>query len=480
MSEKLDAIEMGDKPGVNVRPVEKSGSRRPAWWLIFTREMADLWIGGKAFNLTLIYSILLGIMVFVFSFNSELSLIPPKESVYEMMKNAMAVSLFIALVIGADMLSGERERNTLESLLLTPTSRRQIILGKFLAGLSPWPVAYLIAIPFMNVLSQGDEILLPAILWGAITGTILVMAYTGLGMLVSFWSSSNKASYFVSLGIYVLFLVPAQLPGKTQAGAAGQFLQWINPLAAVNHFLSKHLVNYQPVSAFGNWLISPVVFSLLVFVLLFFYAGPKLRLEPGKTSKFWSRIGRLVGVSIIACFMLVLSMLPAFAHQPGKLQNGDLQISIDLDTITVKTGDKVEYNTVVTNNSAEASPPLIVAMNVINLDAQGEVVDPEDWSPQRTQYTESLAAGQSTSHHWIINTILDGDYMVYMVLIPEPDSQEATSQPIASTGIHLTVTPFTRLNPGGVLPYAIGIPAVVLVGIIVIYRLRRRDIDMGG
>ena len=460
--------------------VRSSRSSTPAWWLIFSRELADLWIGGKAFNLILIYSIMLGIMVYVFSFNSELSLIPPKEATYEMLKNAMAVSLFIALVIGADTLSGERERATLESLLLTPASRRQIIAGKFLAGISPWPVAYIIAIPFMNVLSQGDEVLMPSIIWGAITGTLLVLAYTGLGMLVSFWSSSNKVSYFVSLGIYVLFLVPAQLPGKTQAGQAGQFLQWINPLAAVNHFLSKHLVNYEPLSLYWPWLESPVVFSLLVFGLLFFYAAPTLRLEPGKPSKFWSKLGRLVGVSAIAGYMLFQSFSPAFASQPMQAENTDLKISIDLDYIVVKTSDKVEYNTVVTNNGTAASSPLIVAMNVINLDAKGEVVDPEDWSPQRTQYLESLAPGESATLHWIINTILDGNYMVYMVLIPRPDTQEATSQPLATSGIHLTVTPFTRLNPGGVLPYAIGVPILVLASTIVLYRLRRRDIDDSG
>lgn len=457
--------------------IEPSGNALPAWWLVFVRELADLWIGGKAFNLILIYSIMLGVMVYVFSFNSELSLIPPKEATYEMLKNAMAISLFIALVIGADTLSGERERATLESILLTPVSRRQIMTGKFLAGVSPWPVAYLIAIPFMNVLSQGDEVLLPAIIWGAITGTLLVVGYTGLGMLVSFWSSSNKASYFVSLGIYILFLVPAQLPGKTQAGAAGQFLQWVNPLAAVNHFLSKHLVNYEPLSLFWPWLESSVVFSLLVFGLLFIYAAPRLRLEPGKPSKFWTNIARMVGISVLAGFLLILSVFPVQALQSGTT---DLQITVDLDSTVVKTGDKVEYNTVVTNNGTEATPPLIVAMNVINLDAKGEVVDPEDWSPQRTQYMESLLAGQSATQHWIINTILDGNYMVYMVLIPTPETQEATSQPVATSGIHLTVTPFTRLNPGGVLPYAIGIPLLVIVVTVALYRMRSRQIDQGG
>jgi len=89
-----------------------SDSALPAWWLVFTRELADLWVGGKGLSLILIYSVVLAVMVYVFSFNTELSLIPPKEAVYEMLKNAMAVSMFISLVIGADTISGERERNT--------------------------------------------------------------------------------------------------------------------------------------------------------------------------------------------------------------------------------------------------------------------------------------------------------------------------------------------------------------------------------
>ncbi|HEY5730977.1 MAG TPA: ABC transporter permease subunit [Anaerolineales bacterium] len=463
---------MSAKQEVFETRVKPLSTTKPAWWLIFVRELADLWIGGKALNLILIYSVILGIMVYVFSFNSELSLIPPKEAVYEMLKNAMAVSLFIALVIGADTISGERERATLESVLLTPTSRRQIVVGKFLAAFSAWPAAYLIAIPFMNVLSQGDEVLVPAIIWGAITGTALVMGYTGLGMLVSFWSGANKVSYFVSLGIYVLFLVPAQLPGRAQTGAAGQFLQWVNPLAATNHFLSKHLVNYRTLAEFWTWLISPVVFSVLILVVLFLYAAPGLRLEAGKSSKIWSFLTRVIGLFVIACLIFSLGSSPVSAAS-------DLQIDIDMDYTVVKTGDKVEFNTLVTNNDSEVSPPLIVAMNVINLDAKGDVVDPEDWSPQRTQYIDSLGPGESTNLGWIINTILDGDYMVYMVLIPAPSSTESTSQPIASSGIHLTVTPFTRLNPGGVLPYVIGAPLLLMIVIILVYRRRRQAIDMG-
>jgi ABC-type transport system involved in cytochrome c biogenesis permease component len=477
---------------------EMAGPASPTWWVVFKRELADQWIAGKALYLTLIYTVALGVMTYLMASNSELSLIPPKEMVYETLKIAMGFALFIGLIIGADSLSGDRERATLEGLLLTPTSRRQIVVGKFLAAVSVWPVALAIAIPYLKVLSQGDEVLGPAILWGAILGSLMAPAYTGLGMLVSFWSSTNKTSYFVSMAIYIFLLVPAQLPGRAQTGAAGQFVQWINPLAATNHFLSKHLVNYRPVSEFWNWLTSPVVFAVLVLGVLFLYAAPGLRLDAGRAlpGKFrsWSKIpakgwGRAAGLLVIAVLLtsycstysIGLGAVPAMAFEGDGLQEAEqpLQIAIDTDYEVVKTGDKVEFSTKVTNNATEESPPLIVAMNIINLDRQGDVVDPEDWSPQRTQYLEKLAPGESASLSWIINTILDGNYMIYMVVIPEPSATEATSLPVASPGIHLTVTPFTRLNPGGVLPYAIGGPILLGLGIYLVYRLRRRQIDAG-
>jgi ABC-2 type transport system permease protein len=402
--------------------------------------------------------------------------------VYETLKAAIAVSLFISLIIGADSISGERERSTLEGLLLTPTSRRQIVFGKFLAGISPWPVCLAIVIPYMHVISQGNEIFPNAVIWGAITGSILVPAFTAMGMIGSFWSNSNKTSLFIGLGIYVLFLLPTTLPGRAQTGLMGSLLQQVNPIAAINHFLSKILVNNRTLGEWWPFLLSSVVFAGLVYGLLFLYASPSLRLEGGKTSKFWSSVGRLVGVGVLlVCFVIFPNASPAVAQEMASSSSpSPLEIFIDMDYKTVKAGDHIIYNTTVKNHGTEASPGLCLAMNIVNLNAAGDIVDPEDWSPQRTQYIEGLPPGQSATHSWRVNAILDGDYLVYMVVIPEPSGKDATSLPVSSSGIHLTVTPFTKLNPGGVLPYAVGGPVVLIGVIILLYRLRRRKIDLGG
>ncbi|GEM_PF-352969 len=457
--------------------VEAARSTSATWRIVFFRELQELWIGGKALTLLLVFSILLGIETYVMASNSELSLMPPKEMVYETLKVAISVSLFLGIIIGADAFSGERERATLEALLLTPTSRRQIAVGKFLAGVTIWPAALIFTIPYMYVLAQGDEVFGQAVIWGAVIGSIIAPAMVGLGMLVSYWCNSNKNSYFINLGIFLLLLLPVQLPGRAQTGFAGQFLQWFNPIAAEYHFLSKILVNNRTFAEWWTWLQTSVVFALLVYAVLFFYAAPRLQLETTRP-RFLRRGRAAAGIVVLVCLLTATGATPALAQEAAPAVS-PLAIVPTIEYQQIKTTDSIFFDTVVTNHGAEASPPIIVAMNIINLDKEGDVVDPEDWSPQRTQYINQLAPGESIPLPWRVNAILDGDYIVYMVAMPQPTGPESTSQAVASKGIHLTVAAFTTLNPGGVLPYALAGPVILSLALIVVNQRRNREIDAG-
>lgn len=466
----------------NIRNASFGGVRvlespQPAWILVLKKELADLWIGGKGLILILVYSILLGSMAYISSYNAMLEMVPPQEAVSDLLWNAMTVSTFLGLIIGADTLSGERDRATLESLLLTPASRSHFVLAKLLAGISMWPVAFIIAIPYLVVLAQGKEILGSALFWGAVTGSILVIGYTGMGMLISFWSGSNKVSYFVSLGIYALLLIPAELPGDT-VEFVGQFMQWINPMAATNHFLSNQL-DQGMASEFASWLLSSLALAVLAVGLLLGYVSKGLRLEAGTNIRFWDKLRRSIGLLTITGLMAAsLLVSPVYAFQGNQAEG--YTISINNDYQQVKVGERIEVGTAITNNTSQASPPLIVAMNVINLDDAGAVVDPEDWSPERTQYIASLGSGQAATLDWIINPIMEGNFMVYMVLIPETAAVETTSHPVASPGIHLTVFPFPGLKSTNILPIVIAEPIILLAITYFVYRRRRQQIDLGG
>jgi len=475
-------IQIGEKEKFNSRQFESSRSAEPAWWVMLSRELADLWLGGKALYLILAFSILLGIESFVLATNFELSLFTPPEMVFETLKSALQVSLLIGLIIGADSISGERERATLEGLLLTPGSRRQIIFGKFLAALSAWPVTLVITIPFMLLLSQGSDVLGRAVLWGLVVGTLLIPAFTAIGVMISIWCNSNKTSFFIGLGIFLVFILMGQVLGTTKIGLWGQLLLWVNPIPAGFDFLSNLIVSNGAFAEYWTSLESSFVFAVVVIGLLFFYVSPRLRIESGRMNKMnslWSKIGRMLGMAIIACLMLFPGATSAIALHQDETQPGDLQISISMDSKTVKTGDSIDFDTVVTNMGTEKSPPLIVAMNIINLSKTGDVVDPEDWSPERTQYLDTLAPNKTATLSWQVNAVLDGNYMVYIVAVPEPGSAETSAQAVASRGLHLSVTKFTTLNPSGVLPFAVGVPIIVILAILVLFRLRNRQIDAG-
>ncbi len=456
-----------------------SDSRRSAWLVMFTWELKELWIGGRALILIILFSILLSIMSWLLATNNELNLIPPKEMIFLTLQAGIAVGLFISLIIGADSISGERERATFEGLLLTPASRRQIILGKFLAAISPWPVAFIITLPYLMLLSQNDgKIVLNSALWGSILGSVLILAFTGFAMLISIATNSNRTSLFVSLAIYILCLLPTQFPGTAQAGFAGQFIKKINPMEATNQFLEKVIVNNRTPQEMAIWLRAPVIFFVAVLLVLFWYAGPRVPFDAGR---IWARRlprSRAAMFSLLLCLMFVVGATPAiaFGGNPVNLET-PLSISIDTTYKTIKTGDTVNFHTTVTNNGAQDSAQMFVAMNIINLAKDGDPVDPEDWSPERTQAIEPLAVGQTETQSWSIHAILDGDYMVYMVLVSEPNDPQSTSQPAVSSGIHITVAPFASLNPEGILPLAIGMPVGLMLFTLVVLWFRNRSVN---
>ena len=275
---------------------ERPGAALFAWWVVCRRDLQDLWVGGRALMLLLVYTIVIGATTFLMVKSSQMDMTPPKEMVWSILQTCMYVSVFMGLLVGADTLSGARDRELMETLLLTPASRTQIVLGKFIASMSPWPAAMVVTFPCVLVVCQGDPILVPSLMSTALIGTMLIVGFTGLGMLVSFWSNANRTSLFISLSIYLLFLLPALLPGRAQKGLVGKFFQRSNPLAAGDQLLERLIVNNQTLHSYGDWLKGPIVFLVVVIVLLFLYAGPRLRLQaggPGLRSSHWSDVDRL-------------------------------------------------------------------------------------------------------------------------------------------------------------------------------------------
>jgi len=480
---------------------ESTSRATPSWIVVTSQDLSALWKGGRIPALFVPFSIVLSFMSYLLATNKELSLTPPKEMVYFIVQITLAVGLLISLIIGANAISGERESGTFESLLVTPVSRRQIVLGKFLAALSPWPFILAISTVYMWLLSPSAQTFWLALLLVSVLGSVLMIIFSGFGLLVSIYSNSNRSSLSVSLVVLLLSMVETQTPTGAQTGNVGYLFKRINPIESTLQVTEKVLVNNRtitemnnPLGSQGFWLLSPLLVALVILVLLFVFGHAHLSLHArlgleDKLKRLRSvRRGHssaLMIVFVLAGAIMFILASSSLAARALALDNGTkqsspaepLQISIDRRYEVTKTGDEFDFVTQVKNiDPHKQSGPLVVAMNIVNL-GSGQPVDPEDWSPERTQAIGSLKPGQASELTWTIESILKGDYLIYMVVTPKPLGSTSTSQPVASSAIHLTVKPHTRLNPGGILPLAIGTPTALTVIWLGLRAMRRREVD---
>ena len=259
----------------------------PTWWVVAGRELTDLWL-GKGPIIVILYSIVLGLVCFVFATNIELGLFTAQEGMWMLLQVTYNAGAIIGIGLGADCFSGERDRETLEGLLLTPASRTQIAVGKFLAAFSVWPACALISVPYFAQLNPDPNILGLTLLWGGVCGSALAAGMIGLGMIVSALSKSNTVSMLASLGLYLVFLAPSQFIGMSQQGDAANWIQWVNPLQVADDFTRAVIVNLQPLEEVRSYLTPILGFAVLVLALLFIVVGPRLRLD-GQLSLRWRR-----------------------------------------------------------------------------------------------------------------------------------------------------------------------------------------------
>ncbi len=272
---------MSTQRAVN-QTMRRASGAAPTWWVVGSQELTDLWMGGYASILIVVFCAVQGGIAY--NLSGDFGRTPRQEMVYMLIETCIAAAVFMGVILGADTISGERERGTLEAILVTPASRRHIIFGKFLAAFSVWPAALGVTIPFIAFVADGVDGFLNGMKWGTLLGTLTVAGFTGLGMLVSFWSNSNKTSLFASLVTYFCFVLPTMFPWETQVGTFGIIMRRLNPLESNRHLLDKTIVSVFPLGAYWRWLLSPVLLAVIALGLLFFHASRNLRLEAAGAS----------------------------------------------------------------------------------------------------------------------------------------------------------------------------------------------------
>lgn len=240
------------------------------WPVVAGQETRELWIGGRAPVLMLGYAVLLSAISYLAATNRGLNFLEQREAVNLMLQVAMTVGVLVTLLVSADTISGERERGTLESLLLTPVGRRSIAVGKLAGALTLWLGCALVSVPYLWVIGRSVSVVGPAVWMIVAVGTLVAMALSGLGLVVSGLSSSNRISLAVSLFVLLALFAPTQLPGMAKSWI-GEVLIRVNPLGSAIEFVSRVIVSRHDWRHELDYLVAPAV--LLVLVAMFMVAG---------------------------------------------------------------------------------------------------------------------------------------------------------------------------------------------------------------
>jgi hypothetical protein len=154
---------------------------------------------------------------------------------------------------------------------------------------------------------------------------------------------------------------------------------------------------------------------------------------------------------------------------PAAAAGGTLGISLDRSAASTQLGKSFGFSSSITNTGGRTLKDLVAHLDVVSL-SSGVYVDPEDWSDQRTRYLPPLEPGGSTKVDWKVKAVNGGNLAVYVVVVPTPVT--APPGPTISTGLQAHITERRTLNSGGVLPLALGVPA--LIGLVTLGVRRRR------
>ncbi len=146
----------------------------------------------------------------------------------------------------------------------------------------------------------------------------------------------------------------------------------------------------------------------------------------------------------------------------------DVEVSVEPDETDVLLGETTDIRVTLTNTGNHPTEALVVHIDITDPTSDSSV-DPEDWTATLSKPVGVLAPGTSATVGWSIQPISGGSFALYAVAL-SPGSDRVA----ASNVLDVTVTDQRSLNPGGILPVALGAPALVGALLMVQMRLARR------
>jgi ABC-2 type transport system permease protein len=212
---------------------------------LMRKELAEDLMATRGLIFLVITSVVLSTFSILLISNTELSLLDNAQAVYLMAGIALALAALVAVMRGSDGFAGERERSTLEALLLTPHAGPALAAAKMAGIVFSWFLLLVIAIPYIWTVGRSGQNLGAALQYLLITGTLLVLFFGGLTLALSARMKSLKGVLSIGLSLLLLSGSPLVLGPSLRQSLAGRIIDLLNPFADALNILDSTIVDSQ-------------------------------------------------------------------------------------------------------------------------------------------------------------------------------------------------------------------------------------------
>ena len=161
----------------------------------------------------------------------------------------------------------------------------------------------------------------------------------------------------------------------------------------------------------------------------------------------------------VACAvpLALLTTYHAEAAQGSAVVAGRVVVALDQHDLAASPGEKITFRSTIRNTGDRPLDGYVAHLNVLSTD-KSVYVDPEDWSPKRTQFLDPIPPGGSTTLSWDVRAVTSGPILLF-VSVTSPTARQVTS----SGPLDMTVGGQRIVHAGAVMPLVLWVPAGVLV-----------------
>jgi ABC-type transport system involved in multi-copper enzyme maturation permease subunit len=245
-------------------------------WPLIKKEFQEDFMAARSSFFLVIATLVLSVFSVLLVSNTELNLLDNAEAVYIMACIIIALAALVAVIRGSDGFAGERERETLELLLLAPMNGHHVAFAKLLGILFSWLILYLLAIPYLWAVGSTGQNLLPTLQYLFITGTFIVLIFGSMALTLSAHMQTSKGALSINMTILLLLGSPVVLGPSLRQSIVGRMLDLVNPLAGALNTLDSVIIDSQ---GLAFQLLSLAIMILYFLVALWFLRSATIRID---------------------------------------------------------------------------------------------------------------------------------------------------------------------------------------------------------